>query len=292
MGLIVNGEPIPDALIQEEFGQIKSYFERTTQVSCCDRDDEFLEKAKANLIGRALVTQEALRTIPKLTDDELDLAVRHLKRKHGGEKNFYASFGLTPADHEFVRQSVDTEIRIDKFVKSQTGSVDPTEEESRRLYSEKIEQFTTEAETQAQHIFKSFRSDMSREALFRQACDIRKRLASGEDFFALASEFSDKPSEEIDLGWFKRGELMDEFEYVAFSMSEGEISPVFASHHGFHIAQVIGVRPATAKPFESCKEELDELWRTERREKSLESVVDRLKQSATIEHTPDDEEQY
>ena len=64
MPLVVNGEEIPDQLVQEEFGQIKSYYERTTQVSCCDRDDEFLEKARQNLIGRALVTQEALRVVP------------------------------------------------------------------------------------------------------------------------------------------------------------------------------------------------------------------------------------
>ena len=40
-------------------------------------------------------------------------------------------------------------------------------------------------------------------------------------------------AEEIDLGFFKRGELMDEFEFVAFSMSIGEISPVFAYYYHF-----------------------------------------------------------
>ena len=42
MSLRINGEEIDDELIEAEFRQVKGHYERTLQVSCCERDPEFL----------------------------------------------------------------------------------------------------------------------------------------------------------------------------------------------------------------------------------------------------------
>lgn len=42
-----------------------------------------------------------------------------------------------------------------------------------------------------------------------------------------------------ELGFFSRGDMVSEFETVAFSLQPGEISPVFETKYGFHIIQMI-----------------------------------------------------
>ena len=98
MPISVNGEPVDQELINREFSQIKSWHEQKSQVSCCERDDEFLSQAKENVIGRVLLNQKAQSSIPDLTDSEIDQAIDQLKKDYGGDEQFFASTGVTPDD--------------------------------------------------------------------------------------------------------------------------------------------------------------------------------------------------
>jgi parvulin-like peptidyl-prolyl isomerase len=78
-----------------------------------------------------------------------------------------------------------------------------------------------------------------------KAEDIVKRARGGEDFAALAKEFSTDPSNKDkggDLGWFGRGAMVKPFEDAAFGLKEGEISEVVETPFGFHIIKVEGHR--------------------------------------------------
>ena len=74
-----------------------------------------------------------------------------------------------------------------------------------------------------------------------KAEDILKRARGGEDFAALAKEFSTDPgskNEGGELGWFGRGQMVKPFEDAAFALQAGQISDVVESDFGFHIIQV------------------------------------------------------
>ena len=59
MQTVVNGELLEGTWVEEEFSQIKSWHEQQSQVSCCERDEEFREQARQNVIGRLLLQQAA-----------------------------------------------------------------------------------------------------------------------------------------------------------------------------------------------------------------------------------------
>lgn len=72
--------------------------------------------------------------------------------------------------------------------------------------------------------------------------NFRDRIIKGEDFKVLAALYSDDPSATNnggEIGFVNRGDLVSEFERVAFRLKENEISEVVESKYGFHIIQLI-----------------------------------------------------
>ena len=285
MPLVVNGQTIDDAVIEQEFSAIKAHYESLGSISCCERDDEFRGYARDNITFRALLTQEAQRTIPEPGAEEVTRAFDKLKGEHGGGDQFYASVGLSPEQDGLIQRDLSVNLQVESLRDSACQSLPaPTEGECRAYYEGNIEQFSDEDEVRASHIFKSVRETEKREAIFKALCEVRQRLVDGADFTELAREHSDKPEEEIDLGFFKRGELMDEFEIVTFSMKEGEVSPVFSTPHGFHLAKVTERKAGQPKPFESVRADIESELTAQRQDAKLQQLVDKLKKTAKIEY--------
>jgi parvulin-like peptidyl-prolyl isomerase len=73
------------------------------------------------------------------------------------------------------------------------------------------------------------------------ANELRTRLLAGEDFAALAEEYSDDGSSASggDLGWFARGAMVAPFEEAAFALAVDEISEPVKTDFGYHLIQVL-----------------------------------------------------
>jgi len=85
-------------------------------------------------------------------------------------------------------------------------------------------------------------ADSLRQAAYVRIGGIKRRLDKGEDFGALAKQYSEDASaaDSGDLGFVAKGTLSElKFEEAAFSLGVGQISDVFESRLGFHIVQVV-----------------------------------------------------
>ncbi|MDR3458727.1 MAG: peptidylprolyl isomerase [Verrucomicrobiae bacterium] len=81
----------------------------------------------------------------------------------------------------------------------------------------------------------------------KQIEDIQKRAAAGEDFAALAKQYSEDPGSKDgggELPAFGRGDMVPEFEAAAFALKPGQVSDVISTMYGFHVIKSIDRTPA------------------------------------------------
>ncbi len=93
----------------------------------------------------------------------------------------------------------------------------------------------------------------AKDAARRKAEEILKRLRKDPSLFdKIASRESDCTRENGDLGAFGRGEMVEEFDKVAFNMKKGEISDVFETIFGFHIIRLDNAWKRPLPPFDAA----------------------------------------
>lgn len=88
-------------------------------------------------------------------------------------------------------------------------------------------------------------SDSAKRAARLEAEQVLQELRDGGDFEVLARRFSDDVGTSEhggDLGWFRAGRMVPEFERAAFALRPGQTSGIVESDFGFHIIRVDRVR--------------------------------------------------
>lgn len=292
MALIINGEHIDDEIIEAEFREIKGFHERTLQVACCERDPEFRTIAKDNITSRALLGQESRRRYPEVSEEDIEARLNKLIEEAGGEHQFYFKIGLPVTDKAMIRDNIAGGVRLDKTLQAiYQPEPEPSEAELQAAYEANLELYLTQEQIHVAHITKSLQGAKSRDDVFQSMRDIRRQLLDGTDFMKLAEEHRTDDQQQIDLGWFKRGEFMEEFETIAFSMNESEISPVFTTQLGFHVCKVLGRKQPTPRPFEEVKETVRARLIEQHRDVKFNELLAELKAAAKIEDTdPEDGE--
>ena len=100
-------------------------------------------------------------------------------------------------------------------------------------------------QTDVRHILIKPTEVLSESAAEALAGQLMERIRGGEDFGALARQYSDdigSAAEGGELGWTNPGQMVPEFESAMASATEGEVTEPFRSEFGWHILEVTGRR--------------------------------------------------
>jgi parvulin-like peptidyl-prolyl isomerase len=129
-------------------------------------------------------------------------------------------------------------------------------------------------------------SDAEVAAAKSRAMDAYAELQKGADFAELAGRVSDdKGTKGGDLGYFHRGEMVPQFDQIAFTAKVGDISKPVRTQFGFHIIRVEDKRVSESK---GCDDEQvkaqvsNELYNREL-ERQLKLWVDELRKKAYVD---------
>lgn len=278
--LRINGETADPGLIEDAFARLKAEAEMLSEVSCCERDGEFRERAEEEVVDGILLAQEAERSTEQPSAETVRSAFEDTLRqwrKHG------ASWDLLDAERESLRAETISRLRMESFTEGLWRDLpELTEEDLRAWYQENISRFRTPPSAHVLHLVRFPESGDPWDD-YAAMLDLRRRAFIGEDFEALAKEQTMKRNGEVDLGWIDQERVLNPFEAMLFSLREGEIGPVFFYEQALHLVKAVEVRPATVQPFEEVAESIREDVEHARRLQVLRELAAKLRESAVIE---------
>lgn len=128
-----------------------------------------------------------------------------------------------------------------------------TRAEVERWHKRNIEKYSAPELVRIKHILISpiNASAAADRAARTRADSLLARIRGGDNFDALAAQFSDDPATKDkggDVGVFQRGSMLPPFEQAAFGMQEGELAGPVHTEVGYHIMQCTEHVPAYVQP--------------------------------------------
>lgn len=216
--------------------------------------ERLYRQALDDRVNELLLIQAAIRDSVTVPDEQVQQRVEQQiaqqRRAFGGELAFdqaLRSQGLTQAHyrHELARQ-VRRQGLIERYLAMAQRDRRPppvTESKAREFFdSQKDRLGQRPATVTFQQVIVAPRpGDSAKAAAHAEAMEILAKIRAGEDFAQLARRFSDDPGSKDrggDLGWFRRGQMVPEFEQAAYALPPGAVSGIVESAFGFHIIKV------------------------------------------------------
>lgn len=145
------------------------------------------------------------------------------------------------------------------------------EADVQRYYSQNLAQYTTPEQVRASHILLSTQGKTEAD-VEKVAQDVLQRAKAGEDFAALARQYSDDPGSKEnggDLDYFSRGRMVPEFEQAAFNTPPGQITDLVKSQFGFHIIKVVDKRTGATTAIDAVRPQIQDTLAWQRVDQQL-----------------------
>ncbi|MBD3242022.1 MAG: hypothetical protein GF331_15640 [Chitinivibrionales bacterium] len=276
MKIVVNGHEITEDAYRREEQQIRTHMRGAP-------DAQIKETAIRRIVERTLLRQEANRRIGDVSSADVQQALDRLMEQHGGREQFFRRFNLSHKDESNLRGDIRQDIKIDRLLDLiGRDAPAPSDQQVREYYEKNSDDFVAPEQVHAFHIVKQV-TPATGSSVLREMVAIRRKLLDGADFAATADECSSCSDEKGDLGLVERGKMVEEFEVVIFSLNEGEISPVFKTPFGYHIATITEKHPRRPLSFEEARDEIRELLHGRARRERVERWLEEARAKAMIE---------
>ena len=271
----VNGEPIPFSDFWEEY---KSRYSEAADPSSPQPDVMRAMKkgVLSDLIREKLLLQEAGRRGITVPEEILEARIKEVQEGYTGS-DFRKSLMVHSRGYGPWRQALKNNLTVEALYRQATVETEPVTREEVEVYYEKnYDSYLIPETVHLKQIVVKNRS---------LAQSLRKRLQKGEDFAALASEYSIAPEKEQagNLGAFRKGELPEALEKAAFSTKVGKTSPLVQTLYGYHLLKVDKKTPAHLAPVEEVRKTIEKELLGEKKEARYMQWVDALMKKADIQ---------
>ncbi|HVM95973.1 MAG TPA: peptidylprolyl isomerase, partial [Candidatus Acidoferrales bacterium] len=215
------------------------------------------------LITDKVVQREVTDVGVIVRDEDVDRYIEGIKERNKIDdeklKEALKQQGLTIESYrKQVREDLQRQQLISREIR---GKVNVTPEEVERYYKDHISDYSTPERMQVAHILFALPADASSDqviAITAKAEELRARIAKGADFAEMAKEYSEDRSgqEGGELGWFKKGEMIEAMEQAALKLKVGEVSQPVRTRLGLHLIKLEAKEGAGAKELSEVSDQI------------------------------------
>ncbi len=273
----VNGESISKEAYMNELKIYKNMYEAQygndiwdVEIEADKSFERYLkESVLENMITDKALEQVALENGVEVNDEDLESQFEAYKTQFPSEEDYQKFLDTNMMTEDYLKNTIRKEQLINEYLKDYSQELEIDDSDLETYYEENKDEID---KVRASHI-------LVEDPMVAQ--DILSKLYEGEDFAEMAQEYSIDGSAQSggDLGFFGKGQMIPEFEEVAFNLEIGELSGLVESEFGVHIIKVTEKQTT----FEENKEAVEEQYRnnlfnervTEIRENAdVEKIVD------------------
>lgn len=275
MPLIVNGEIIDDSVLLEERQALAAMHPPAPPDADTSAEERNLtDTARQNVLSRVLLRQHAERSMPAVPEQAIEAALRKSRRSP------YSSI-CGPAQ----RKAMEDQIKVERLLAQVTRNVKPPKrQEIEDYYRNHPAEFTAPDRVRVRHIVRNVDEFSSEEDALATIKRAAQELQHGTKFPVVADRYSDCQGNGGELGWIQPGEMVDEFDAVVFSMQPGEISQIFRTPFGYHIAQVIERKPAGMQTLPEVRQAISDRLYESGRQRAITMFLQEIARNANIRY--------
>ena len=181
------------------------------------------------------------------------------------------------------------DLSVTKLMEAETAALPgPSDLEAKDFYDKNPDRFKQDEQVRASHIL--IRVDQKADAAAKKKARaeidaVLKQAKAGADFAKLAQQHSQDGSaaQGGDLNFFPKGQMVPEFDQVAFALKPGQISDVVTTQFGYHIIKVTEHKPARVVPLEEASQQIKQFLTEQKKQQHSEAFIEALKKKSKIE---------
>jgi hypothetical protein len=213
-----------------------------------------------------------------------DRAYHLLESQFGDEKAFASALGPNGFSFRSLRATIDEHLRAERWIDKQIASkIVISDEECRQFFNAHHDTFNQPVRYRASHLFLAAPAETPADVVEtkrRLIESFANQIAQHVDLSDLAAQFSEDEATKPDggdLGFFSASRVPSDFFSEVAKLRMGETSKPFRSHLGFHIVQLIDVRPPREMSFDEARAEIAASLEAVKRRAALELLAAGLK---------------
>lgn len=254
-----------------------------------ERQKDFEQQAMSQLVSAELLYQAGQKMVIKDIDKQIDDKLAQGKARFTKPEDFAKAIKDLEMDESELRDYTRRDLVITNFIEQTiVPKITVTEDESRKFYDQNPDKFNRAESVRASHILLGVDAKASAEdkKKAREKVEkLRKDLAGGADFAALAKENSTCPSSQQggDLGFFGKGQMVPAFEQAAFALKPGEVSDIVETQFGYHIIKLMDKKAAETVAFKEVRPRIEEFLKGQKVSAAVNAYLTDAKKTAAVE---------
>ncbi len=240
-------------------------------------------QVRAGVAGSAFVTDAQVEAFARLEKQTRDFATLTLAADTTAAK--VTDDEIKAHYDEHAKEFLSPEQVVLDYVELKKSSffdkVQVKDEDLQAAYQKEISNLAEQR--RAAHILIEVSDTLNEEQAKAKIEEIQQRLAKGEDFAALAKEFSQDPgsaSKGGDLGYAGKGVYDPAFEEALYALNKDQVSAPVQSSYGWHLIKLLGVEAPSVPTFASLKGKLTNDLKSQQVEQRFVEATKQLEDAA------------